>query len=49
LKNKWDALNEQWKIWKELIGKEIGLGWNSKLGTIDASDEWWHNKIEKGY
>ncbi|CAL9013503.1 unnamed protein product [Prunus brigantina] len=47
LKNKWDALKEQWKIWKELIGKETGLGWNSKLGTIDASDEWWHNKIEK--
>ncbi|CAL8134877.1 unnamed protein product [Prunus armeniaca] len=46
LKNKWDALKEQWKIWKELIGKETGLGWNSKLGTIDASDEWWHNKIE---
>ncbi|CAL2239045.1 unnamed protein product [Prunus armeniaca] len=42
----WDALKEQWKIWKELIGKETGLGWNSKLGTIDASDEWWHNKIE---
>ncbi|XP_021818574.1 uncharacterized protein LOC110760581 [Prunus avium] len=34
------------EIWKELIGKETGLGWNSKLGTIDASDEWWHNKIE---
>ncbi|KAL6272188.1 hypothetical protein ACE6H2_022880 [Prunus campanulata] len=46
LKNKWDALKEQWKIWKELIGKETGLGWNSKLGTIDASNEWWHNKIE---
>ncbi|KAI5323511.1 hypothetical protein L3X38_032583 [Prunus dulcis] len=30
----------------ELIGKETGLGWNSKLGTIDASDKWWHNKIE---
>ncbi|ONI28975.1 hypothetical protein PRUPE_1G173000 [Prunus persica] len=26
LKNKWDALKEQWKIWKELIGKETGLG-----------------------
>ncbi|ONI01727.1 hypothetical protein PRUPE_6G155900 [Prunus persica] len=37
---------EQWKIWKELIGKETGLGWNSKLRTIDSSDKWWHNKIE---
>ncbi|XP_008227567.1 PREDICTED: L10-interacting MYB domain-containing protein-like [Prunus mume] len=46
LKNKWDAFKEQWKIWKELIGKETGLGWNSKLRTVDASDEWWHNKIQ---
>ncbi|CAL8176438.1 unnamed protein product [Prunus armeniaca] len=28
------------------ISMKTGLGWNSKLGTIDASDEWWHNKIE---
>ncbi|VVA40682.1 PREDICTED: L10-interacting MYB domain-containing [Prunus dulcis] len=26
--------------------KGTGLGWNSKLGTVDASDEWWHNKIQ---
>ncbi|KAI5316989.1 hypothetical protein L3X38_036696 [Prunus dulcis] len=26
LKNKWDALKEQWKIWKELIGKETDTG-----------------------
>ncbi|CAN6700150.1 unnamed protein product [Malus baccata var. baccata] len=46
LKNKWDALKEQWKLWKELKGKETGLGWNPKLNTVDASDEWWHNKIQ---
>ncbi|CAN6576854.1 unnamed protein product [Malus baccata var. baccata] len=46
LKNKWDALKEQWKLWKELKGKENGLRWNPKLNTVDASDEWWHNKIQ---
>ncbi|CAN6704062.1 unnamed protein product [Malus baccata var. baccata] len=46
LKNKWDALKNEWKLWKELVGKEIGLGWNSRKGTVDASEEWWNNKIQ---
>ncbi|KAB2610858.1 hypothetical protein D8674_018890 [Pyrus ussuriensis x Pyrus communis] len=29
LKNKWDALKNEWKLWKVLVGKETGLGWNS--------------------
>ncbi|KAL5538379.1 hypothetical protein UlMin_043599 [Ulmus minor] len=41
LKNKWDALKTDWKIWNDLIGKETGLEWNSKKKTVDASDEWW--------
>ncbi|KAL5577086.1 hypothetical protein UlMin_018785 [Ulmus minor] len=47
LKNKWDALKTDWKIWKDLIGKEIGLGWNSKKKIVDASDEWWLSKLQK--
>ncbi|KAL5571099.1 hypothetical protein UlMin_020696 [Ulmus minor] len=39
LKNKWDALKTDWKIWKDLIGKETGLGWNSKKKTVDAYDD----------
>ncbi|XP_020417297.1 uncharacterized protein LOC18779412 [Prunus persica] len=27
-------------------GNETGLGWNSNKGTVDASDEWWNNKIQ---
>ncbi|KAL5565966.1 hypothetical protein UlMin_029130 [Ulmus minor] len=34
LKNKWDALKTNWKIWKDLIGKETSLGWNSKKKTF---------------
>ncbi|KAM5547699.1 L10-interacting MYB domain-containing protein-like [Rosa sericea] len=45
-KNKWDLLRDQWKLWKELIRKETGLGWNPKLKTVDAPDEWWCSKIQ---
>ncbi|KAL5573533.1 hypothetical protein UlMin_023130 [Ulmus minor] len=47
LKNKWDALKTDWKIWNDLIGKETRLGWNSKKKTVDASDEWWPSKLQK--
>lgn len=46
LKNKWDSLKAEWKMWKELIGKETGLGWNPTKNTIDASDEWWHSRVQ---
>ncbi|KAB2632315.1 hypothetical protein D8674_028562 [Pyrus ussuriensis x Pyrus communis] len=46
LKKKWDAFKNEWKLWKELVGKEIGLGWNLSKGTVDASEEWWNNKIQ---
>ncbi|KAL6130408.1 hypothetical protein ACLB2K_068787 [Fragaria x ananassa] len=47
LKNKWDALKSELRSWKELKGKETGLGWDHRLQTIDAPDEWWRAKIEK--
>ena len=46
LKNKWDALKNDWKLWKQLIGKETGLGWNAQLKTIDAPEDWWLSKLE---
>ncbi|KAL6130599.1 hypothetical protein ACLB2K_068978 [Fragaria x ananassa] len=46
LKNKWDLLKKEWKIWKDLIGKDTGLGWNPTKNTVDASEEWWKNKIQ---
>ena len=30
-----------------MIGKETGLGWNHRLRTIDASEEWWEKKIKE--
>ncbi|KAL5573685.1 hypothetical protein UlMin_023282 [Ulmus minor] len=47
LKNKWDVLKTNWKILKDLTGKETGLGWNSKKKTIDASNGWWLSKLQK--
>ncbi|KAL5562420.1 hypothetical protein UlMin_032167 [Ulmus minor] len=49
LKNKWDALKIDWKIWKQLIGKETGLGWNIKKRIVDACDEWWGSKLQLIY
>ena len=38
LKNKWDGLKNEWKLWKQLKGKETGLGWNIKKNTSDATE-----------
>ena len=45
LKNKWDGIKKDWKVWKKLI-TETGVGWSSELGTISATDEWWQSKIQ---
>jgi hypothetical protein len=43
LKNKWDRIKKDWRIWKRLIS-ETGVGWSAELGTISAPDEWWKAK-----
>jgi hypothetical protein len=35
LKNKYDSLKKEWNIWKRLIGKETGLGWDPVKKPID--------------
>ncbi|CAA0817586.1 Unknown protein, partial [Striga hermonthica] len=39
LKNKVDWMRTRWSMWKQLKGKETGLGWDHIKGTIDATDE----------
>ncbi|RQO97743.1 hypothetical protein POPTR_011G094000v4 [Populus trichocarpa] len=46
LKNKWDGCKKDWRIWNKLVS-ETGVGWNSELGTISTSDEWWKQKIQE--
>jgi hypothetical protein len=45
LKNKWDGIKKDWRVWKKLI-TETRVGWSTELGTISATDEWWQSKIQ---
>ncbi|KAK8936163.1 hypothetical protein KSP39_PZI013768 [Platanthera zijinensis] len=45
-KNKWDQLKKDWKLWKELKHGATGLGWDSTRRTVDASDDWWKERLE---
>ncbi|KAK8561624.1 hypothetical protein V6N12_048688 [Hibiscus sabdariffa] len=44
-KNRWDSLKREWSIWYKLFAKETCIGWDSMKNTIDASNEWWEQKI----
>ncbi|KAK9018826.1 hypothetical protein V6N11_033872 [Hibiscus sabdariffa] len=46
LKNRWDLLKKEWKLWKKLKEKDTGLGWNPIKGTVDASDDWWESRLK---
>nr|XP_011468621.1 PREDICTED: F-box protein At5g07610-like [Fragaria vesca subsp. vesca] len=46
LKNKWDSLKNDWKLWSSLLHQETGIGWDPVKKTIDASVEWWKSKIK---
>nr|POE52385.1 hypothetical protein CFP56_70844 [Quercus suber] len=44
-KNKWDHLKKLLRGWKECFG-ETGLGYDSVIGVMQATDEWWTRKIQ---
>ncbi|KEH17807.1 putative Myb/SANT-like domain-containing protein [Medicago truncatula] len=44
LKNRYDTLKMEWRVWFDLFGKVTGMGWNNERNTFDAPDEWWENK-----
>ncbi|KAK9006398.1 hypothetical protein V6N11_035439 [Hibiscus sabdariffa] len=46
LKNRWDILKKEWKLWKKLKEKDTGLGWNPIKGIVDASEEWWESRLK---
>ena len=45
VKNKWDHLRKQWKLYKECFDNETRLGIDAGTGKLDASSEWWTRKI----
>ncbi|WCJ37856.1 hypothetical protein M5689_018955 [Euphorbia peplus] len=47
MRHKWDRMKLHWKLWSDLKGKETGLGWDPIKVTIDASDQWWKEKIQE--
>ncbi|KAL4281401.1 hypothetical protein GQ457_03G008460 [Hibiscus cannabinus] len=44
-KNKWDSLKRELSIWYILFAKETSIGWDSMKNIVDASNEWWEQKI----
>ncbi|XP_024963264.1 L10-interacting MYB domain-containing protein-like [Cynara cardunculus var. scolymus] len=46
LKNKWDTMKKEWKLYDRLMRIESGIGWDLVRKTIVASPEWWDEKIK---
>ncbi|GJW41616.1 zinc finger, CCHC-type, retrotransposon gag domain protein [Tanacetum coccineum] len=46
LKNHWDTMKKDFKLYDRLMRIESGLGWDPVKKTIDATPEWWDEKIE---
>ncbi|TVU39357.1 hypothetical protein EJB05_12770, partial [Eragrostis curvula] len=41
MKNKWDKLKKDFKVWNKLMLKQTGCCLDSSKGTIFVDDEWW--------
>ncbi|PWA64486.1 myb/SANT-like domain-containing protein [Artemisia annua] len=46
LKNHWDNMKKDWKLYDRLTRLESGIRWDPVRNTIDASPEWWDEKIK---
>lgn len=46
LKNRWDLLKKEWKLWKQLKGNDTFFGWDPRKNNIDTSEEWWEMKLK---
>ncbi|KAI3507110.1 hypothetical protein L1887_21878 [Cichorium endivia] len=44
LKNKWDNMKKDWKLYDRLMRLETGIG--GSRSVLDASPEWWEEKIK---
>ena len=45
VKNKQDHLRKLWKQYHECFDNDTGLGIDVGIGMLDASDDWWTQKI----
>ena len=46
LKNKYDSLKKEWRVWDKLFAKETGISYDSVNHKVIAEDEWWERKIQ---
>ncbi|KAE8684177.1 Zeta-carotene desaturase [Hibiscus syriacus] len=46
LKNRWDLLKKEWKLWKQLKGNDTCLGWDPNKNNLDTSEVWWEKKLK---
>ncbi|PPR86429.1 hypothetical protein GOBAR_AA34261 [Gossypium barbadense] len=44
---KWDTLKKEWRLWRELLKESTGIGWCPSKKTVDATEEWWAEKIQE--
>ncbi|KAK8278666.1 hypothetical protein V6Z12_D09G058300 [Gossypium hirsutum] len=47
LKNKWDTLKKEWRLWREFFKESKSIGWCPSKKTVDATEEWWAEKIQE--
>ncbi|XP_028753440.1 L10-interacting MYB domain-containing protein-like [Neltuma alba] len=45
LKNRFDILRKDWKLWEKLMSGETGIGYDATTNRVLASDEWWQRKL----
>ncbi|XP_017618047.1 L10-interacting MYB domain-containing protein-like [Gossypium arboreum] len=38
---------KEWRLWRELLKESPGIGWCPSKKTIDATEEWWAEKIQE--
>ncbi|MFQ6647856.1 hypothetical protein Gotur_021013, partial [Gossypium turneri] len=36
----------EWRLWKELLKESTGIGWCPSKKAVDATEEWWAEKIQ---
>ncbi|ESQ40492.1 hypothetical protein EUTSA_v10015821mg, partial [Eutrema salsugineum] len=46
LKNHWDTMSRQWKIWSRLVQCSL-MNWDPETNTFGASDEEWANYLQE--
>ncbi|XP_040940107.1 uncharacterized protein [Gossypium hirsutum] len=39
----------EWRLWRELLKESTGIGWCPSKKTIDATEEWWAEKIQENH